>query len=257
MANPQPTDAHIRIAHSITEAIMVRDFSKRQRKILDLILRLSWGCGKKYAYIPLQRDFMVVGVHDVDIKKELDWLEVSNVIIREEAIYSFNKDFEQWEVSRVKPWNPKKLSELLSLNLNGKKPLSETLSTNLVKHEAKTKLNTKLVTPTVDTSKEILKKDINTNTIKKESIKKEKYGEADNVLLTADEYKKLVDKFGKQSALSRIESLSVYIASKGKEYKSHYFTILNWDNMDKKEEGKDGAYKGKSPLGHSLTKSFG
>ena len=154
MANPQPTDAHIRIAHSITEAIMVRDFSKRQRKILDLILRLSWGCGKKYAYIPHQRDFGVVGVHEVDIKKELDWLEVSKIIIREEAIYSFNKDFEQWEVSRVKPWDPNKLSELLSINLNGKRRLSESLSSNLVKHEVETKLNTKSPTPTVVSAKE-------------------------------------------------------------------------------------------------------
>ena len=170
MANPQPTDAHIRIAHSITEAIMVRDFSKRQRKILDLILRLSWGCGKKYAYIPYQRDFIVVGVHEVDIKKELDWLEVSGVIIREEAVYSFNKDFEQWEVSRVKPWDPKKLSKLLSLNLNGKKPLSETLSDNLVKHEAKTKLNTKLTTPNSVSSKEILNKYINKEYIDNNNI---------------------------------------------------------------------------------------
>ena len=47
MANPQPTDAHIRIAHSITEAIMLRDFSKRQRKILDLFCVCPGGVVRK------------------------------------------------------------------------------------------------------------------------------------------------------------------------------------------------------------------
>lgn len=159
MANPQPTDAHLRIAHSINEAIMTRDFTKRQRKILDLILRLSWGCGKKDAYIPHQRDFSVVGVHEVDVLSELNWLEVSKVIAREKSYFWFNKDFDTWEVSRVKPYQPEKLSELLSLNLNGNRPeLSETLSQNLVKHEVLTKQNTKFATPNLATPKEILKK---------------------------------------------------------------------------------------------------
>ena len=159
MANPQPTDAHLRVAHSINEAIMTRDFTKRQRKILDLILRLSWGCGQKDAYIPRQRDFSVVGVYEVDIKSELGWLEVSKVIVREGSFYWFNKNFDDWEVSRVKPYQPKKLSELLSMNLNGNRPnLSETRSNNLVKHEVITKQNTKFSTPNLAMPKERLKK---------------------------------------------------------------------------------------------------
>ena len=162
MANPQPTDAHLRVAHSINEAIMTRDFTKRQRKILDLILRLSWGCGQKDAYIPHQRDFSVVGVYEVDIKSELSWLEVSKVITREGSFYWFNKNFDDWEVSRVKPYQPEKLSNLLSLNLNGNRPnLSETLNKNLVKHEVKTKRNTKFSTPELASPKERLKKVLN------------------------------------------------------------------------------------------------
>lgn len=165
MANPQPTDAHLRMAHSINEAIMTRDFTKRQRKILDLILRLSWGCGQKDAYIPHQRDFSVVGVYEVDIKSELEWLGVSKVITREGSFYWFNKNFDDWEVSRVKPYQPEKLSNLLSLNLNGNRPqLSETLRNNLVKHEVLTKQNTKSATPELASPKErlnkVLKKDI-------------------------------------------------------------------------------------------------
>lgn len=159
MANPQPTDAHLRVAHSINEAIMLRDFTKRQRKILDLILRLSWGCGEKYAYIPRQRDFSIVGVNEVDIKKELDWLSQSHIIFRDGNLYAFNKDFDAWQVSRVKPYEPQELSKLLSLNLGKDKPeLSESLSKNLVKHEEKTSQNTKLPTSKLASPKERVKK---------------------------------------------------------------------------------------------------
>ncbi|KKL70097.1 hypothetical protein LCGC14_2108350 [marine sediment metagenome] len=155
MANPQPTDAHLRVAHSINEAIMTRDFTKRQRKILDLILRLSWGCGQKDAYIPHQRDFSVVGVYEVDIKSELSWLEVSKVITREGSFYWFNKNFDDWEVSRVKPYQPEKLSKLLSLNLNSNSPkLNKMLSKNLTNSKDSTKQIVKFSTPELASPKE-------------------------------------------------------------------------------------------------------
>lgn len=159
MANPQPTDAHLRMAHSINEAIMMRDFSKRQRKILDLILRLSWGCNKKTALIPKQRDFGAVGIGEGHIKVELNWLEQSHIIIREDDNYSFNKDFDQWQVSRVRPFIPEKLTELVRLNLNGNNPeLTETVSGNLPKQEETTYQNSKLSTPMLVSPKEKLKK---------------------------------------------------------------------------------------------------
>ncbi|MBA7651741.1 hypothetical protein ES703_59560 [subsurface metagenome] len=165
MADPQPTDAHLRVAHSINEAIMTRDFTKRQRKILDLILRLSWGCGRKDAYIPHQRDFSVVGVNEGDIKSELDWLAVSKVIARGGSFYWFNKDFDQWEVSRVKPYQPEKLGDLLRLNLDRNRPeFGETPSKSLVKHQVKTRQNTKLLTSDSASPKE-----------KKRNIKKDIY----------------------------------------------------------------------------------
>lgn len=54
------------------------------------------------------------------------------------------------------------------------------------------------------------------------------YGEFKNVKLTDEEYQKLKDK----DLLSYIEKLSSYIASKGKRYKNHYATILNWSRKN-------------------------
>ena len=52
-----------------------------------------------------------------------------------------------------------------------------------------------------------------------------------NVRLTDKEYAEL----SKLNLLNEIDTLSVYIASKGKKYKSHYATILNWDRKNKRE----------------------
>lgn len=66
-------------------------------------------------------------------------------------------------------------------------------------------------------------------------------GEFTNVKLTEKELDALNEKFGEQGTKDRIEKLSCYIASKGKKYRSHYATILNWDRMQvkSKEELED------------------
>lgn len=66
---------------------------------------------------------------------------------------------------------------------------------------------------------------------KKEKYKK-KYGELKNVELADDEYEKLTTRFGKKKLESCIDTLSLYIASSGKHYKSHYATILAWLRKD-------------------------
>lgn len=72
----------------------------------------------------------------------------------------------------------------------------------------------------------------------KVKLSKDKNKYLEFVLLTDEEYKKLCDRFGKSVADSYIERLNNYLGSKGKKYKSHYHTILNWinkDGVDKKQ----------------------
>ena len=63
------------------------------------------------------------------------------------------------------------------------------------------------------------------------NINKRLYGECQNVKLTEDEYNKLVEK----NYTGLIDELSLYIASKGDKYKSHYATILQWAKKREKE----------------------
>jgi hypothetical protein len=58
---------------------------------------------------------------------------------------------------------------------------------------------------------------------------KHKYGEFNNVLLTDDEYAKVQDLPCYEKL---INSLSIYIASKGNKYKSHYHTLLSWSRRN-------------------------
>lgn len=66
----------------------------------------------------------------------------------------------------------------------------------------------------------------------KNILRKEKKKILDFIFLTDKEHKKLLDKLGKNKTEDMIERLNNYIGSKGKKYKSHYFTILTWDRND-------------------------
>ena len=85
-------------------------------------------------------------------------------------------------------------------------------------------------------TKETLRKhNYNTNT----NTSKYKYGEY--VLLSREEYKKLVEKDGESFVKACIERLDNYIGSSGKKYVSHYRTILSWvrDTELQKGDWKD------------------
>lgn len=218
MANPQPTDAHLRIAHEISEQLMVSHFTAKQRRILDLVLRLSWGCGKKDAIIPRQSDFEVVGIFQSDIKGELDLLERDGVIIRDDDTYRFNKDYDKWRVSRARGYTHAKVSELLSINLNHNLVNHQVNGgQNLVNHQETTKQITKkplsdlLSSPATDlaTPKETLKKDIKEESISIDKIVEictELFGQlGENV---TKELRSYVRNFGAQTVWDAIGQLS-------------------------------------------------
>lgn len=102
---------------------------------------------------------------------------------------------------------------------NNKSLYNKSLNNNINKKEVPT-------LPEVDTSK-------NAKYDTKIIPQKNKYGEFNNVLLTDDELKKLMDRFDDWQ--EKIDDLSFYLDSKGAKYKSHYSTILSWDRRDKKK----------------------
>ena len=61
---------------------------------------------------------------------------------------------------------------------------------------------------------------------------KRPYGECANVFLTDEEHEKIIA----EGLAGLIDELSLYIASKGDKYKSHYAVIKQWANRRKKEQ---------------------
>ena len=100
-----------------------------------------------------------------------------------------------------------------------------------------TQMDIQIGTKSVTQNVNILKtKNQKLKTKNKKEIIKEKFGEFENVFLSADEFQKLKSKLGVETE-SYIERLSSYIASSGKKYKSHYATILSWTQKDTKNSG--------------------
>lgn len=153
MANPQLENGHVKIANELQEAFWQHDFSKRQRAILDLILRLSYGCNRKSAYIPRQKYFTICGVYLPDVKKELLHLQNSKVITisKNGNFYGINKDWEQWQISQVKKFDAAAFKELLAMQLNPdaqpkeKRGRKKKVSKTLTKEKVSKTLNNKKI----------------------------------------------------------------------------------------------------------------
>lgn len=126
MANPQP-DEFTKISNELFKAIMQSDFTKRQRNILDLVMRMSYGCGKKTALLkPV--DFELVGVYKTHVKKELDYLVAAAVLIINGDEIALNKDYDKWRIGMVKgAVNEERWNRVLKRNLSHK--VTETVTT--------------------------------------------------------------------------------------------------------------------------------
>ncbi|MDO7787893.1 replication protein [Desulforamulus aquiferis] len=115
MANPQPSQ-FTRISNELYNAIMQTDFSKRQRNIIDLVIRMSYGCGKKTAILrPV--DFELVGIYKTHIGRELDYLVQAKVLVMQGEQVALNKNYEEWRVSLVKNANQERFKALIKRNL--------------------------------------------------------------------------------------------------------------------------------------------
>lgn len=77
-------------------------------------------------------------------------------------------------------------------------------------------------------------------------VREEKtFGEFGNVVLSEDEYTKLISALGEEITNGLIAELSGYMASTGKKYKSHYATLQNWARRKIQEHNKSITKKGK------------
>ena len=207
MAKPQLENGHTQIANEILEKLARVYLSPNQWQVVMVVLRKTYGFHKKVDYIANSQIIEATGLCKAVISRCLKILQEANIITRNGKHIGFQKDWEKW--SRLAEQSTLKVSRTANQSLLNSQPeLAEQ--------------STKVSSPRVAQKK-------------KETIQKKLYkrkGEFSNVLLTDEEYSKLLTRFDATKVDRLIEDLSLGIKSKGYKYKDHYATILNWERRD-------------------------
>ncbi len=156
MANPQAEDGYTKIANEIMEALARIRIPGEARQVLDVILRKTYGWGKKKDRIALSQFYESTGgMKKPSISRAIKMLlaikliTVSEKANRNGQEYEFNKDYETW--------NPLAKKLTLAITLKG---VSE--KANAVSNKAKNRLQKSLPQKKKET--------ITKETITKESI---------------------------------------------------------------------------------------
>ncbi len=232
MAKPQLENGYTPIANEILEKLARLSLSSNQWQVLLVIIRKTYGFHKKVDYIANFQIGAATGLGKTVVSRILRNLNDRHIITRKGKIVGLQKDWGKWQGLTFQPALGTELAEQLTNQELAEQPteLAEQLTELAV---SSTKVSSSEVTQKIKET--IQKKPIQKKGSNKPS--KKQYGEFKNVLLTDEEYHKLCGKFGTKGANERIGNLSGYLGSKGDKYKSHYITILVWDNRDSKKKG--------------------
>ena len=228
-----PEDGTTPIANLLLEAITVADLNGREKSVCLYLCRVTYGWQRngdrlKEAELTLKQWAEILRTDTSKASHILAGMVAKQIIKRnflgagKGYIYSIN--------TRVDEWDKGCLNRQL-LTISARQPLTKT--TRQVLTKTATPLATTLATP-----KESIKESINKD-ISKENTEKKQYGEFNNVLLTDEEYQKLITKLGKPKSDDLIEQLSGYMKqnpANAKKYVDHYAVVLNWSRRDGRKE---------------------
>ncbi len=105
MANPQLEDGHTKIANEIMDALMRTNFPSHERRILDCILRSTYGWHKKMDRISYSQFAAQTGIDHRNIGRSLTSLKRRGIIICNGHGYSLEyglqKDYLLWDKNSI------------------------------------------------------------------------------------------------------------------------------------------------------------
>ena len=100
--HPKREDGYTMIFNELLEALMCADIPKRARRLIDVQMRFSFGCGPKTFTSLTTKDF--AGLSDLDWSnayRAITWLVEKNIFEKDpekSGRYRLNKLYHQWEV---------------------------------------------------------------------------------------------------------------------------------------------------------------
>jgi len=107
MANPQVENGHTRIANELLEAICKFISNPSFLRIGFMVIRLTYGWGRKEAEINIKSLSTKIGLTDEYIKSVIIEMELAKILKKVEfkkpylAIIQFNKDYTQWNTYKT------------------------------------------------------------------------------------------------------------------------------------------------------------
>ena len=253
---PHPRDGHLRIPNEVAEALARLRLSGSQAQILWAVLRktLGWqklGEWRNEPYPISLTDFNeATGVSRSQALRDIEDLTKRRILNNQPRkgkapFLSLNLDVTSWKVR--KPVSEmtlvSELTPVAEVTLGGVKNDTSTSSRNGTGGVAEmtpplASTQTRLKKP-----KQTLNKHTKETGVETTPSKKKTYF-FDNILLTEEEYQKLVERCGEAGTKDRLEALSLYKKSKGKRYKDDYATVLAWERREQRMRGgQDGTYR--------------
>ena len=101
MANPQLEDGYTQIANEILEGLMKTYLPANQWQVLLCVIRKTYGFKKKVDWIANCQIVEATGLVKSTVSRALRGLEQHGLIARHGKSIGFQKDWEQWKVSRT------------------------------------------------------------------------------------------------------------------------------------------------------------
>ncbi|PKN63250.1 MAG: hypothetical protein CVU57_20305 [Deltaproteobacteria bacterium HGW-Deltaproteobacteria-15] len=96
LANPQLENGYTRIANEILEALARTNLSAYQARVLFVILRKTYGFGKKEDHIPVSQIVGLTGIHKAHVSRAIGELIERGIVTRSGNKIGFSKDYQGW-----------------------------------------------------------------------------------------------------------------------------------------------------------------
>ena len=232
MASPQLENGFTEIANEILEALSKTRIPGEARQVLDVIIRLTYGWGKKSDHISLSQFVKCTNLRKPTVCRAINKLKDMNIIVIKKdneriTSYSFNKNYETWKSLSKKITLSKKIISVIE---------KDNLPLSLLRHTKESITKETITKESVARAHEEEKgRFCDGNSIsatEKRRGQVDPYGKFGNVLLTDAEVEELEREYGKDKTTDYIERVGFSMESKGTKYKNHYATILDWMKKD-------------------------
>ena len=97
MASPQCEDGFTKIANELFDALIRTNFSGYQRRVLDAIIRKTYGFNKKADHIAYSQIIEMTGIKMPHVSRALKELRLRRIVTKGGNKIGINKDYSQWQ----------------------------------------------------------------------------------------------------------------------------------------------------------------